>query len=405
MFDGRCSSALEHFIAEVTSEVLYSSNLAICIHNKLHGNKIPGVIMSGSKLPAKSIWAVTPPDKDAGFALIDRAELHRARLEVLSKDWYRKVAHPEYECGSVVYDLGKATKKAVKVLPFDEDERKSWLQILSSGFRLKHEAIACRSQETVKTHKAIGEVSLRPIHASCQHPGLPLQKFVAHQIRERLRTHSFLTEDTDAFLKLIGTTTVPRTAVIIGADIKDFFMCGSPGELTLDVSDVVKIILKKFKPSVEILLRCLLQSQRIVAPDCVDMWAVQHGSGMGMLMSGDVSDAAFFSRVETQTIVHQRCRQALGILRYSRYKDDIVFVVDHGYRLAKIKELFNRRSGYYKLEWGEPSRVHNHPDVQIFFGNRWRTTGHLDFVLYQKPSSLFCPLSFSSVHPPGVLKS
>ena len=109
-------------------------------------------------------------------------------------------------------------------------------------------------------------------------------------------------------------------------DWKDFFMTGSAELVTHHSSLLVPL---KFRKVFRSVLMYLLSNQLVtssVFPN--DFWKVVVGSGMGLRCSSELADAAFFRACEVcgVALLSNAARETYGIMSYTRYRDNLLFV-------------------------------------------------------------------------------
>ena len=184
-------------------------------------------------------------------------------------------------------------------------------------------------------------------------------------------------------------------------DVKDCFLSGSHDELT---ADVVKLLPERDRRPTEVLLKTLLTTQHVSHyGDDEHLWRVRRGTGMGLLCSSDVADAALYSRMERNFFDNEEVKRKLGIVMYARYRDDGVVATDKPWLIDKIISMMNVKAGYFKLEYETRiTRPIDFLDVTIWKGSRFRKSRLLDHKVYTKPTSIYTPLGISSLHVPSI---
>eukprot|EP00959_Pyramimonas_sp_CCMP1952_P467524 9491775-Pyramimonas_sp.AAC.1 len=112
-------------------------------------------------------------------------------------------------------------------------------------------------------------------------------------LKPKLRQQTHILRDTHDLLKQLGHVEVGAGDVFVRFDIKDFFMSGSHQELVDESSELLDDA--DDKRIYKILLLAILRNQLISAEGTDRLWKVELGTGMGLLCSGEVADAAFHS--------------------------------------------------------------------------------------------------------------
>ena len=359
-----------------------------------------GVIKLGMEILEHSAYVAIPTDKDGGFALVRRLAYADALRNTLRSSWYREVALYDHaadlidETADMVIE---AARRVAWIMVDDDEERSSFHRSLCSGFRFGTAGLVSRLQGLVKSHKPPGSVVMRPVHASTGHPAIGMMRFIAAQLRDHvINDLPFILRDTDHLLELLSTKKIGASSVLLPFDVKDFFMSGRAHELCADATGSVKD--GRTKRALETAISTVLATQLITVPDGgTSVYSVAVGTGMGLPCSGEISDSAFYNRIEKETVGDPRFLERFKIDLYVRFKDDGLFVLPPG-SVLEIKKAFTSRAKYFTIEWGDPGEKVPMLDVLLYKGWRWRHTGLLDYRLYTKPTSIWLPLSPSSMH-------
>ena len=131
-------------------------------------------------------------------------------------------------------------------------------------------------------------------------------------------------------------------------------MSGKHHSLADDCTSVVPdLIQEPFRH----MLECILQYQYVCDFNSKSMHhmppihKVEVGSGMGLIASGDISDASLHVKLEAPLMLNSRVRAQHSIKWYGRFKDDILMVI--GGDLQNVQLLFEkmkRCSDFFKLK-------------------------------------------------------
>ena len=106
---------------------------------------------------------------------------------------------------------------------------------------------------------------------------------------------------------------------------------------------------------------------------------VEHGSGVGFVASGEISDSVFLAVMERAYILKQEVMQARRIKAYSRYRDDIFFTAEGGNGnlgtlSGHLKCVANQNESPYLIEgWVVSSDSGDFMDTELYKGPRWKT--------------------------------
>ena len=123
---------------------------------------------------------------------------------------------------------------------------------------------------------------------------------------------------------------------------------------------------------------------------------------MGLKCSSDVSDAAFLHAVELcgLSLLSQASRQRFGIISYTRYRDNLLFVCKPDFeRIRSLKFHIENRILPYKGQVEEASHIGvTFLDLNLVKDEPWRRTGTISFNPFLKSTSLLQVLSTRSTH-------
>ena len=167
-----------------------------------------------------------------------------------------------------------------------------------SGMRYaKDNSTFTRLQVNVKTHKEPGKVTYRAIHSCINSPCKPGMRMLSKMLRPQLEALPHLVKDSRELAQLLNVTKIPEGSKLIKLDISDFFMSGEHDQVIEASSNILpteeRTMYRKLSETV-------LKNQYICVPDVDDrIWIVRCGTGMGLISSGDMSNAAYYTMVET----------------------------------------------------------------------------------------------------------
>jgi hypothetical protein len=120
---------------------------------------------------------------------------------------------------------------------------------------------------------------------------------------------------------------------------------------------------------------------------------------MGMLHSSSLADLVFFGLVEEDLVFGR-----WGCLLYTRYRDDLFFVVQKAKFVRPfVSELERRAKPCWKLVVDRVSLVAaSMLDIWFFKGSNFSSTGVLSHTAFVKPTARHIPLGYRSAHPESV---
>ena len=145
-------------------------------------------------------------------------------------------------------------------------------------------------------------------------------------------------------------------------------------------------------------LKFLLDNQYVKSGALPErLWKVEEGSGMGLVHSGDLCDAALGSLAESWSTDPVVLREH-GVRLYVRFRDDIFFIgSDRRLSVSYLQEL-RRRAKFFHIIADCPSNC----EVQFLEVKVWKSVTTYHTVPCPKPTSLGIPLDVTSAHPPRV---
>ena len=355
----------------------------------------------------RDTWTVLKNDKDGGFSIVDITALRRAMHQTLQTDTYRLTEYGEFDPAQITRDTNNLCK-----LIAETEEEPALQRELSRPTRSKGRGkFVSRLQVTCKTHKDQGDVSLRPIHASCGYILAGPGKWLAIQIRKRLASLApHLVRDSRDAAQRLNTTILAEPAKLGKLDLKDFFLSGSRAELVRDVMELWRddsTCSSRQREVIKTVLEVLLIHQYVTMDDVfttplreATIYTVQKGTGMGLPQSGDISDGAFYIRCE-RSVAGPESLITHKIPVCLRFRDDILLMYEDFPLMARFIERLRAEGQYFRME---VEQVSNH-DVQYLNLVVWRNGQRLCATHSFKPTSLGIPLSSRSCHHFSVHRS
>ena len=348
----------------------------------------------------RSTFTAVPNDKEPGFTLVSLDDMKRAQLEMLQSEWYFET------CVSMPFwrnSLLPAYRNlCAEVARADSRFTMSYLcSSLESGL----DGLFSHLIHTIKSTKKSGEVKFRPIHSSSDHCFRGLMVWITQVLSAGLASFPHLIHSTDQFLHKIRSFTIDRDDILVHLDLKDCFMSGKPEHLAKYSSVIVP---KRFRTLYVRVVTFLLNAQFIRSRLYSNqVWKVQSGSGMGLLMSTALSNAAFFGFAEVGgklSLLDTDSRRAFAIKQYVRYVDNLLFVCNSDF--VRIRRLIHTVSSLnlpYRAQVEECSSVGiTFLDVDIVKDATWEVDHRITVHPHLKDSSLRSVLSISSSHPGSI---
>ena len=109
-------------------------------------------------------------------------------------------------------------------------------------------------------------------------------------------------------------------------------------------------VLPRRKEAFEKALKFVSENQSVeIEAEALEVYLVQIGAGMGLEMSGDVCDVAFYEMVERNFVDTPAFKDVYHVEFYARFRDDILVILagDSDSRRAFSDEM-KRRSSFFK---------------------------------------------------------
>ena len=147
------------------------------------------------------------------------------------------------------------------------------------------------------------------------------------------------------------------------------------------------------------ILQVILQNQFLTDQALSGVWQVVKGTGMRLVCSGEIADVCFWKMCEAEFLCKATVKEKYQIAGFWRFKDDIIVGIagDSTSRLHFAKEL-RKRSRFYRLEFELCKTTANFLDLSLTI----ESNGSITWTRFQKPTSLWQPLSPLSGHPRSV---
>ena len=142
-------------------------------------------------------------------------------------------------------------------------------------------------------------------------------------------------------------------------DIKEFFMNGEHHDIA---RAAISLLPRDMRGSVELMILFLLREQFVAAPhhfvrftegrEFQRLFRVSRGSGMGLPMSRELSDANFLVEAEDSYCLRSGICHEHGVFYYGRYADDILVIFVDTVCETRMRFLqgFKRHSRSYPLK-------------------------------------------------------
>ena len=355
----------------------------------------------------RDVWSIVVNDKDGGFSIADKSALRIAMHGILETNTYRKTEYGEFDAAQIARDAHGLCKLIAEVEEEPQLRRELSRPVRANG----RGKFISRLQVTCKTHKDQGKVSLRPIHASRGYVLAGPGKWLALQIRRRLKLLAphLLRDAKDAAARMRNYI-LNEPAKLGKIDLKDFFLSGTQQQLTKDVMELWRddsTCGSRKREVIKTVLEVLLLHQYVTMDDInkipfqeLEIFAVIIGTGMGLPQSGDIADGAFYIRCERASAGPE------SLLRHHipvwlRFRDDILLAYEDFQLMVQFFQGLKASGDYFNMEIEQISST----DINYLNLSVWRNGQRFHVKHAFKPTSLGIPLSASSCHHASVHKS
>lgn len=331
-----------------------------------------------------------PYDKEDGMCIIRVDELAEMHRHVLGSKDYEDVLFPDLEVDRMRAEYGNLVMSITKGSPVGVR------RALCRSFHEEGAAHSAKLVLLVKSHKT--PVQLRNVHAAPLSAFASLSQWVRRTLDEALAVFPHFLRDTADLVERLKTQTAAEQSTMVRIDVKHFFMSGSPFLLaTAAVKVISDPILREhlFRA-----IHWLLSNQYVESG--VDRSLIKRvcvGSGMGLIHSSAVADAALLTLGELW-LLHHTVLKRFQFRAYFRFRDDIFAITDKPHEIKLwFKWLCGRCSSIFDLELVSSSNI----SVEMLAVEVRQQLGRYTTVPKVKPAR--APLSFESGHPVSVHRS
>ena len=288
-----CDPLLEDYFNDVTNNIFQHCAMELdkWSHRHRSGSNTPGIVRLGFTLLKRSPFMVLPSDKDGGFVLLLRTLAPTMFKDMLNSNSYRPDSISECEVNNIMrkyFKLCRAIEDTTDIpglkSALTSDARKFGARGLTSMLNV-----------TIKTHKPAGAVVPRAIHSSVKHTFAPAMRWSRRILNERLCTFSHLVRDSADMVQKLDSISVLPNDKFLKVDIRDYFMSGDQEEIA-NLSS--KLVPDSIRSDWRHIVEFILLNQYVSFQGSSQSWNVHVGSGMELIKSGEISDAAFLSFVK-----------------------------------------------------------------------------------------------------------
>ena len=254
-------------------------------------------------------------------------------------------------------------------------------------------------QTLIKSHKHIGEVGFRALHSLPNYAGAGLAKWVLTVLKQSLRRLPHLVKDSASLVRDLRAMKGDFNGHCFSKiDVKDYYLCGRFRLLAETAANAASE--GREEACMEAVVYFLLDNQFVESKLIPGkLWKATKGTGIGLLMSGELADWCFWWLLE------RRCMRSEflahhGIVRWWRYRDDIL-LMSKGSINGEAFQL-EKTCSVWPLKLEEVNQpVMRYLDITVGFNANNEITAKPAF----KESKLKVLLDPSSFHAPSVHKS
>ena len=191
-------------------------------------------------------------------------------------------------------------------------------------------------------------MTLRCVHSGVSNTWTGLSAWLAHHLRVKIEMKlPHVLRDTKEFVDDLRHLHWQGGMRMVKIDIKEFYMSGKPGFLSHACSELFCNETEDFQQLVIGSAEINLCKSELL-PDLT--YRVTRGSGMGLLHSGEVSDAGFWIAAE-RWLLTTSVRQWCSITYWRRLRDDIFAITSNFPRFKHVFKWLRSRAALegYKL--------------------------------------------------------
>ena len=333
--------ALQRWLGERKRRVLTACKKAIsgAKGSQCHSN-MPPVVRWARRLLQPFGSALLPNDKDPGFSLMHRSVLEDLHSEILQKNVYNAVSPLVVVRTKFLQEYSHLSLLASKL----EDDPRLRGELCKSTKGSVTATLVLR----LKSHKKAGKVEARNVHASPCYAVLGLATWVMFVLDGEFGKFRHLLLGTDDFVSRVKDTEVSANTVMYQADLKHFFMSGSPMDL---VKACGLLPAGPRKTLLERVVLWLLSHQFVVSPHQPGrLGEVVVGSGTGLKHSAAVADTVLLVLGELHFALRLSVLETHQISSFCRLRDDMFFTaevralargffVEHKLRISSIFDV------------------------------------------------------------------
>ena len=241
---------------------------------------------------------------------------------------------------------------------------------------------------------------IRPIVSGCSAPTERISSFLDHIIKPLVSTTPSYIKDTPHLISLLESTHIPSNAILVTIDVSSLYTNIPQDEGTESCLEAIEAVEASHIPRnllqqlFDIVLRC-----NVFSFDSQVYQQIQ-GTAMGTRMAPSYANL-FMDRFERSFLA----QEPILPLVWKRYIDDILCIwTGTRSELDSFLDRLNKAHRTLRFTWSISDKHIEFLDLNLFKGERFNTTNHLDMTTHFKTTNSFQYLHFSSSHPRSVFK-
>ena len=254
-----------------------------------------------------------------------------------------------------------------------------------------------------KIHK--NPIAVRPIVSGCGGPTERISQLVDLHLKPFVPKIESYIRDSGHLINILQETIIPTNSILATIDVKALYL-NIPHEEGIRAVKNRLYYNNKESDQVPIpygtmsdLLNIVLTKNFFQFADC--MYHQVQGTAMGTKMAPSYANL-FMAELEEKLLKYS----PIDPILWKRYIDDILCIWPGSQQsLGAFIEHLNKAHPTIKFTCESSPHSVDFLDITIFKGNRYRSTGILDFKPFFKPTNKFQYLEYSSAHPRNTFKS
>ena len=341
---------------------------------------------------------IKPIDKGKACAVVSRTQYIAEAERQLSAFHYKQIDFDLTHATSLMAD--EIVEDLFTNKYIDKHARE---YLLSSNHDIKTPCLYL----LVKAHKAKPETTAfagRPIISGCNAATRMLSEYIDYFLLPIVQAQDTYLKDSPELINLLSDLTLPPDITMVISDVTSLYTNIPQDEcinIVIDKLEKSNIRYQIPKPPSHLVRRIL---ELILKRNCFEFngrfYTQTYGASQGNICSPEISDLVMHV-LETEFILPDK-----NILFYRRYRDDILMFYN-GPRpeLEGLMSKMNIVHPTLKFTFDVSDTIVTYLDLQIYKGDRFKSTGKLDHRVNTKKTDTHQWLSPNSAHCPSVFNA